>query len=228
MKIPGKFEEATFISRQNRYLGIVLIDGIEEKCFIPNPGRMTELLKPNVKVFVRKVSKKNRKTSLDLLGVKHGNTLVSIDSSLPNKLIQYSISNHLIPEISHAEIRPEFTFGNSRIDFLLRDGNKKCLLEVKSCTLVVDGQARFPDAPTKRGRRHVQELIKAGNLGYEAMIFFCIQREDANDFAPNDETDPEFGTALREAAKNGVEILAYTCKYSVKEIELDKKVPVLL
>ncbi|MHA1144526.1 MAG: DNA/RNA nuclease SfsA [Candidatus Helarchaeota archaeon] len=228
MKIEGEFLDGEFISRPNRFLGIVSVKGKHVQCFIPNPGRMFELLVPKIHVFLRRALNPNRKTAFDLVGVEYRSVLVSIDSNIPNKLLYHSIIRKKIPELQYSLVKPEISFGNSRIDFFLQENSEKCLMEVKSCTLVEDGWARFPDAPTKRGSRHVRELIDAKKKGFRAVIFFCIQRNDAIKFSPNDETDPEFGRTLRKAARSGVEILAFTCNYSITEIELDKRIKIEL
>lgn len=228
LKIEGKFEEGRFLSRPNRFLGIVSISGKSFECHIPNPGRMKELMIKNIRVFLKKADNPNRKTRFDMVGVDLGLTLVSMDSQLPNKLLYYSLTHDLVPEVRYPHVQKEKQFGDSRIDFFLQDDKEKCLMEVKSCTLVHDGLARFPDAPTKRGSRHVRELIEAKKKGMRSIVFFCIQRPDASSFSPNDETDPMFGRVLRRAASEGVEILAYTCNYSITEIELKSRVKIVL
>jgi len=176
---------------------------------------MHELLTPGTEVVLREVLKQNRKTDYDLIGVFYNGQPVSVDSRLPNKLVLEALRNRDIKELSEYNIiKPEYGYGHTRFDFFLANEHESCLLEVKSSTLVKDGVAMFPDAETERGRRHVMDLVKAKKEGYRACLLFIVQRTDAHVFAPNDETDPEFGKALRDAAKEGVEIYAYKMEIS--------------
>jgi len=171
---------------------------------------MHELLAPGTEVIVREVLKENRKTSYDLIGVFYNGQMVSVDSRVPNKLVLEALKNRDIKELSgYNIIKPEYGYGHTRFDFFLANEHESCLLEVKSSTLVKDGVAMFPDAKTERGRRHVRDLVKAKKEGYRACVLFIVQRIDAHLFAPNDETDPEFGKVLRDAAVKGVEVYAY-------------------
>jgi sugar fermentation stimulation protein A len=171
---------------------------------------MYELLIPGTEVFLRKVTEEKRKTCYDLIGVAYNGQLVSLDSRVPNKLVLEALRNRDIAELSeYTVIKPEFSYGHSRLDFFLANKRESCLLEVKSSTLVKDGVAMFPDAVTERGRRHVNELVKAKKEGYRACILFLVQRTDAHAFTPSDETDPKFGKALRNAVNEGVEVYAY-------------------
>jgi sugar fermentation stimulation protein A len=200
-----------FQERPNRFLAIVKIKDRVLPTFLPNPGRMHELLIPGTEVFLRKAVKENRKTSFDLIGVMHNGQRVSLDSRVSNKLVLEALKNKDIPELSeYNRIKPEFSYGHSRLDFLLTNEHERCLLEVKSSTLVKGKVAMFPDAVTERGRRHVNELAAAKKEGYRAGVIFLVQRTDAHSFTPCDETDPEFGKALRKAVKEGVEAYAYT------------------
>ncbi len=227
MKIEGRLLKAVFQERPNRYLASVEIDGKKTLCFVPNPGRMKELLVPNKLVILKEVLNKNRKTSYDLIGVYHNAQIISIDSRIPNKLIFEELKNRKLEEFSDYDtVKKEYRYGNSRLDFYLSNTSERCLLEVKSCTLVKDGRALFPDAPTERGRRHLMELIKAKKEGLRACVIFLIQRTDAEVFSPNDETDPKFGTALRLAEKEGVEVYAYSSEFKDNEIVLKSKVKV--
>ena len=204
-----------FQERLNRFAALVKIGDKVLLTFLPNPGRMHELLIPRTEVFLRKATKGNRKTSYDLIGVSHNGQKVSLDTRVPNKLVLEALKNKDIPELSeYTTIKPEFGYGQSRLDFFLANKHESCLLEVKSSTLVKDGVAMFPDAVTERGRRHVNELAKAKKEGYRACVIFLVQRTDAHSFAPCDETDPEFGKALRKAAKEGVEVYAYKTEIS--------------
>lgn len=214
MKIEGRTLRGIFQERPNRFLALVKIENRILPSFLPNPGRMHELLTPGTEVVLREVLKENRKTDYDLIGVFHNGQMVSVDSRVPNKLILEALRNREIEELSdYNTIKPEYGYGHTRFDFFLANEHERCLLEVKSCTLVKDGVAMFPDAKTERGRRHVRDLAKAREEGYRACVLFIVQRTDASVFAPNDETDPEFGKALRDAFFKGVEI--YACKVEI-------------
>jgi len=226
MKIRGKLVNGIFIRRLNRYAALVALDKKEIRCFLPNPGRMQELLIAGAKVVLRKMEGPGRKTLYDLIATYDGGIPVSIDSRVPNRLIFESLRKGDLEEFSQYKlIRPEYTYGKSRFDFLLKDGSER-LLEVKSCTLVKDGVALFPDAPTSRGRRHLMELAEARKKGYRACVLFLIQRTDAERFSPNDETDSMFGNALRQAFKEGVEVYAYMAEFYGREIVMKGKLRV--
>ncbi|MFX0196059.1 MAG: DNA/RNA nuclease SfsA, partial [Candidatus Hodarchaeota archaeon] len=157
--------------------------------------------------------------------VHHGNQIVSIDSRIPNKLVHEALLKKELEEfIGYDTIRTECMYGKSRIDFCLFAKNRKpCLVETKSCTLVKDGRALFPDAPSERGRRHLVELAEAKQKGYRTCVLFIVQRTDARIFSPNDKTDPRFGEALRMAATDGVEIYSYFSIYQGYEITIGGK-----
>ena len=216
IKIEEKIVRGVFQQRPNRFAAFVKIGDAISLAFLPNPGRMHELLIPGTEVFLRKVTKEKRKTCYDLIGVSYNSQMVSLDSRVPNKLVLEALRNQDIAELSkYRVIKPEFRYGHSRFDFFLANELESCLLEVKSSTLVKDGLAMFPDAVTERGRRHVNELVKAKKEGYRACILFLIQRIDAHSFAPSDETDPKFGKALRNAANEGVEVYAYKTEIAI-------------
>ena len=217
-----------FVYRQNRFLGKVRINGEIISCFIPNPGRMIELLYPGAEVYLVEKTSDKRKTRFDIILVNLDGVLVSIDSRIPNQIISEAISNNLIPEFFGTKIeRREYTWGRSRIDFVLKDESKKIFLEVKSCTLVHDNVAYFPDAPTERGSRHLKTLVDLLPLGRATMLFL-IQRSDAILFQPNLLTDPIFSNNLGEAFEKGVEIYAYNSNVSVKGVSIKNRVPVKL
>jgi len=210
IKIEGRTIRGVFQERPNRFSALVKVEDMVLPSFLPNPGRMHELLTPGTKVILREVLKENRKTDYDLIGVFYNSQRVSVDSRVPNKLVLEALKNRDIKELSEYNIiKPEYGYGHTRFDFFLANKHERCLLEVKSSTLVKDGVAMFPDAETERGRRHVTDLLKAKKEGYRACVLFIIQRTDAHVFAPNDETDPEFGKVLRDAAMKGVEVYAY-------------------
>ncbi|MHA1380478.1 MAG: DNA/RNA nuclease SfsA [Candidatus Helarchaeota archaeon] len=212
MLISKNIEDATFIKRYNKYLGLVKTENKEVQCFIPNPGRMKELLVRNNKVYVNSIEKKDRKTGFDLVAVNLGGKIVSIDSRVPNKFVLQLLKNKGLFSQQFDEIRPEYTYKNSRFDFYLKSNTTEYLVEVKSCTLVKDKVALFPDAPTKRGARHVHELTQAIDDGYKSVIIFFIQRDDADFFSPNKETDKLFSDNLKKAQNEGVNIIALANK----------------
>ncbi len=227
MRHPEPPLQATFLERPNRFLGVVNLNGKKVQCFIPNPGRMNELLTPKRKVFIFPKTGKHRKTKYDLTMVELDNTLVSIDSRLPNKLLRESIDRGLEEFRGYTVKGTEPTFGDSRLDLKLTDGAKQILLEAKSCTLVMEGVAYFPDAPTRRGARHMNTLVKALEHG-RATVCFIVQRNDAHEWRPYEIRDPQFTNALRNAVKNGVEAYAYTCKVSIDSVSLEKRIPIKL
>lgn len=229
MIFPSKPVEATFIKRLNRFLGVVEIEGTETECFIPNPGRMKELLEIGKKVYLLGKDAQNRKTRYDLILVNHNGKMVSIDSRVPNKVLQEAIDLSMIPELDGYSVKfKEYSFLNSRLDFLLEAKSKKpLLLEIKSCTLVKDDVAFFPDAPTKRGVRHICDLIQAPPKK-RAAIFFLIQRDDASVFQPNKATDPGFTEALTKASTLGLEIYAYNSLVTLDYLQINEKMMVRL
>ncbi|MEE9592282.1 MAG: DNA/RNA nuclease SfsA [Thermoplasmata archaeon] len=205
--------EAAFEERLNRFLVRVDRAGRTTLCHLPNPGRLLELLQPGAPVLLDRRSRQGRKTEYDLVAVRKGEVWVSVDTRLPNRAVRAWLTEGVLPEFrGYSSIHPEVVLGESRLDFLLRNG-RECYLEVKSCTLVEDGNALFPDAPTARGTRHVETLARAGEEGFRACILFVVQRPDARRFRPRDKTDPVFGKALREAQATGVEVFAYRATF---------------
>ena len=217
--VPG-----TFVRRLNRFAAEVLIDGKTEKVHVKNTGRLRELLLPGAKVTLQKASDPGRKTAYDLISVyKAGLEWVNIDSLVPNKLMkQYLMS------LDFDIVRPEFTFGNSRFDFYMERDGEKYLTEVKGCTLAADlarGIGLFPDAPTERGVKHLDELAAAAKIGYHCQVVFVIQMNGIHTVLPNDETHPQFGQALRRAMKAGVQVVCYGCHVEADRIKLVSKEP---
>jgi sugar fermentation stimulation protein A len=227
MKHPATPRPATFIKRPNRFLGVVDLDRTKVQAFIPNPGRMHELMVPGTRVYVIPKEGTHRKTRFDLTLVDYNDTLVSIDSRLPNYMLREAIDEGLPEFVGYRVKRAEPTFHDSRLDLMLTDGVNQVLLEAKSCTLVVDGIALFPDAPTKRGARHMNTLVVALEHG-RAAACFVIQRNDAREWRPNEEMDPEFTAALRNAVENGVEAYAFTCDINLNTVSIQKRVPINL
>jgi len=228
LKIEGKILNGSFKERLNRFSALIKLRGEEVKCFLPNPGRLKELLIPDAEVFLKEIKSRDRLTNYDLIAIKHGNVSVFIDSRMPNRLLSEALKRSRIKEFSmYNEVKPEFKFGHSKFDFFLTNGIDRCIIEAKSCTLVKNGKALFPDAPTERGRRHVLELIEAKKEGYRACILFLIQRPDADSFSSNDEVDPKFGEELRKALNHGVEIYAYRSCFDRKSITFLDKVKLI-
>lgn len=216
----------TFKSRPNRFIAMVEIDGKIEKCHVKNTGRCRELLLPDAEVYLEKSGNPQRKTAYDLIGVKKGELLINMDSQAPNKAVKEWLEKEVY--FKHVTfIKPECKYGNSRIDFYLEtEEGRKIFIEVKGVTLEEEGIARFPDAPTERGIKHIQELQQAVAEGYEAYILFVIQMKEILQFEPNDRTHQAFGDALREAQKHGVSILAYDCVVTRDSMRLDSPVKV--
>ncbi|WP_261856903.1 DNA/RNA nuclease SfsA [Clostridium folliculivorans] len=222
--------EAVFVKRPNRFQGYVILDNKEIMTHVPNTGRCKEILIPGTKVILRKEDSPERKTQYDLIAAYKGETLISIDSHIPNRVVQEALINKMIPSLEKYNIiMREKTFGNSRFDFKLSDGSgSEYYLEVKGVTLEKNGVASFPDAPTERGRKHLLELVEAKRQGKGAGVIFLIQLDDIKTFTPHDETDPEFGEALRYAAKNGVDVFAYCSEVTPDSITLKREVQVIL
>ncbi len=203
----NKIKRAVFIDRPNRFIAHVEVDGKTETVHVKNTGRCKELLLPGVKVILEESDNQDRKTRYDLIAVyKKDFGLINIDSQAPNK-----VAKEWLEAQSYSRIVPEYTYGSSRIDFYMEKNDEKYLLEIKGCTLEVDGVGYFPDAPTERGVKHIHELIKAKKEGYHTMLGFVIQMEDIHEVRPNVATHPEFGTAMAEARAAGVEIIFIEC-----------------
>ena len=215
-----------FRSRPNRFIAHVEIDGQEEVVHVKNTGRCRELLVPGCTVYCQKSDKPDRKTKFDLIAVRKGARLINMDSQAPNKAVGEWLASGGLGEIT--ELRAEVKHGDSRYDFAFRKDGKRCFLEVKGCTLEHDGVCAFPDAPTERGAKHIRGLTAAVGEGYGGYILFVIQMSDVKYIRPHDETDPEFGRALREAAQKGVTVLAMDCAVTPDTMELRLPVPVRL
>ena len=206
--------KAKFIARPNRFIAQVEVDGHIETVHVKNTGRCKELLIPGCTVFLTASDNPERKTKYDLVAViKDNGLLINIDSQAPNK-----VAAEYLQSQNYDVIIPEYTYGDSRIDFYMEKGKKKYLMEVKGCTLERDGIGYFPDAPTERGVKHINELIKAKKAGYHAILAFVIQMDGVTEVRPNIETHPEFGTAFEKAKKAGVEILFIPCHVGQDEI----------
>ncbi|WP_333861760.1 DNA/RNA nuclease SfsA [Clostridium sp.] len=230
MFINKKIIRAKFIRRPNRFQGYVLIDGNETLVHVPNTGRCKEILIPGATVVLREENNPLRKTKYDLIGAYKRQRFINIDSQIPNKVVEEALIHGKIEGLKeYTMVEREKTFGNSRFDFRLRnEADEEYYLEVKGVTLEENGETRFPDAPTERGRKHLLELIEVKNQGKGAGVLFLIQMEDVSYFTPNDDMDKAFGDALRLAYKNGVNIFAYDCSVGEDFITLKDRVSIRL
>ena len=222
----GTTEEGVFISRPNRFIAKVMVNGREETVHVKNTGRCRELLPQGARVILEKASEgSKRKTQFDLIAVYKNGMLINMDSQSPNKAAMEFIPQ-LFENVTY--IRPETVFGSSRFDFYIEAGDRKIFMEVKGCTLEDNGICRFPDAPTQRGLKHINELVTAAKSGYEAYILFVIQMEKAEYFTPNRDTHPQFADALKAASEKGVNVLAYTCTVTPDSMVIDKPCKIIL
>ena len=219
--VPGRF-----LRRPNRFIAHVEICGREEICHVKNTGRCKELLKPGARVWCQHWDKPERKTKYDLVAVEKGHRCINMDSQAPNAAVKEWLLEGGLGEIS--ELKAESKWGNSRFDFSFIKDGVGCFLEVMGVTLENDGVCAFPDAPTERGARHVQELTALKRAGLGAYILFVIQMADVCYLHPNDATDPAFGKALREAAAAGVQVLAMDCAVTEDTMALRQPVEVRL
>jgi len=226
MLLGNDLVEATFIERPNRFLSRVEIEGKEYLSHVPDPGRLKELLFPGAKVLVQPKAGAERKTKFATVMVYSGEELISINSQLPNRFVRFCLDHQGIPELADWSVKKqEFTLGRSRIDFLLEKNGKEKLLEVKSVTLVEEGVARFPDAVTERGRRHVLHLIDSITPERSAGVLFVIQRSDAISFQPHWQRDPKFAQALAASVEKGLELYIYTSQIEPHRMTLGQSIP---
>ena len=215
-----------FLARPNRFIAHVQIDEQTEVVHVKNTGRCRELLPVGAEVWCQKSGNPSRKTKYDLITVRKGSRLINMDSQAPNLAAKEWLAAGGLGSID--SLRAETKHGDSRFDFSFTKDGKQCFLEVKGCTLETEGVCAFPDAPTERGAKHLRGLTEAVKDGYGGYVLFVIQMEDVKYLHPNDATDPEFGRALREAAANGVEVLAVNCHVTVDEMVIRNFVPVTL
>lgn len=217
--------QGKFIKRPNRFIAHVEIEGKEEIVHVKNTGRCKELLVPGAVVYLQKSDNPARSTAYDLIAVQKGERLINMDSQIPNRVVEewLKTGDFFCDLIS---VRPETTYGNSRFDLYVETKEEKIFIEVKGVTLEEDDVVRFPDAPSERALKHIEELIKAKQEGYRSMLFFVIQMSGVKYFTPNVDTQPEFGDGLKRAVEAGVEIYAYDCKVTADTINLQNPVPV--
>lgn len=218
---------ARFLDRPNRFVAHVLLGQETVTCHVKNTGRCRELLVPGARVYLERGRNPGRRTAWDLIAVEKDGKLINMDAQAPNRVFgEWARAGRFIPGLTL--LRPETTFGGSRFDFYWEAPGRRGFVEVKGVTLEEDGVVRFPDAPTLRGVKHLEELVRARRAGYEAAVCFVIQMEDVIRFQPNDRTHPAFGQALRAAAAAGVEVLALDCRVAPDRLELNRPVPVEL
>ena len=222
-----RISKGTFLERPNRFIAYAELSGKTEVIHVKNTGRCAELLIPGASIYVQESDNPARKTKWDLIGVEKGSRMINMDSQVPNLVVKEWIeSGHLTSDIRM--VRPETAYGNSRFDLYVETGSSRIFIEVKGVTLEEEGVVRFPDAPSDRAVKHLQELEKAVREGYEAYVFFVIQMKGVRYFTPNMDTHPAFCEALKSAKAAGVNILAYDCRVSGDQIEIADPVPVVL
>ena len=227
----NEVRKAVFVERPNRFIAKVIVDGKDETVHVKNTGRCKELLIKGSTVYLSASDNPKRKTKYDLIVVdkitKDGILKINMDSQIPNDVVgEWLEKSNLFSE--KAKIKREVFYNKSRFDFYIEDGDRKAFLEVKGVTLEENGIAKFPDAPTERGIKHINELIDAVNEGYEAYIFFVIQMKSITLFTPNCKTHLEFGEALKTARNSGVKILAFDCIITDDSIVIDNEIEVKL
>ena len=221
----GKVVQGRFLSRPNRFIALVELNGAETVCHVKNTGRCRELLRPGAAVYLERSGNPSRKTAFDLIAVDKDGLLVNMDAQAPNRVFG-EFARTFDP--TAVDVKPEFVYGASRLDFCLTTPAGLHLVEVKGVTLEENGHARFPDAPTERGVKHLWELIRAKKNGSDAGILFIIQMKGVSLLRPNRETHPAFADALREAAEAGVQLGALDCRVLPGQVEADCSVPIEL
>ena len=219
--------KAQFLNRPNRFIAHCIVDGAKETVHVKNTGRCKELLTENATVYLEKSDNPNRKTLYDLVAVEKGKILVNMDSQSPNKAAGEWLSKGGYIK-NPTLIKPEAKFGASRIDFYLENENEKAFVEVKGVTLENNGVACFPDAPTQRGAKHLNELIAARKQGYKTAVVFVIQMKGCTKFVPNDATDKVFADTLRLAHQQGVDVIAVDCNVTPDSMVIDQNIQISL
>lgn len=220
-----KIISGIFRRRPNRFIAYVETESGLEICHVKNTGRCRELLVDGAKVYLEESGNPARKTKYDLVAVEKGSLLINMDSQAPNKAAAEYLPT-LLPDLTL--LRPETRFGNSRFDFYAETQKEKWFIEVKGVTLERDGAALFPDAPTQRGTKHLQELCQCVNQGYRAGVLFVIQMTGVSYFSPNSETDPEFAAALKKASQCGVRLEAIDCHVTPNSMTPHEKITIRL
>ena len=223
----GEVKRGRFLARPNRFVAHVELEGERVVCHVKNTGRCRELLTSGAAVYLERAENPARKTPYDLIAVEKGDLLINMDAQAPNKVFgEWAAAGRFLPGLT--ALRPEFTWEDSRFDFRLDTPQGPFFVEVKGVTLEEDGEARFPDAPTERGIKHLRGLRRAVEQGCRAAVFFVVQMKGPVRFRPNDAAHPAFGAALREAAAAGVGVFARDCLVTPESLTLDAPVPVVL
>jgi sugar fermentation stimulation protein A len=225
--IGGPLHKGKFLRRPNRFTVVLESLEGEVRCHLHDPGRLKELLVPGAELLYRGVESKGRKSAWDIVAVRHGDIHVVLDSRIPNRVLKLLVEKSIL---DFQILKEEYTFEDSRIDFLLERSGEKHLTEVKGCSLCKDGQALFPDAPTLRGKRQIEDLAKWVTLGGRSLLVFVILRPDANSISPNWDTDPEFSKALKSAVTEGLQTLAVKVSFEEETVALSFRgfVPVII
>ena len=227
MKLYANIHRAEFLERPNRFIARCRMGGTEVLCHVKNTGRCRELLVPGARVYLEESGNPNRKTKYDLIAVEKGERLINMDAQAPNQVFgEWARAGKWVPDLTL--LRPETKYGASRFDFYWEAPGRRGFVEVKGVTLEEDGVVRFPDAPTLRGVKHLEELIAAQEAGYEAAVCFVVPGGDVRWLEPNDRTHPEFGQALRRAAREGVQVLALDCAVQPDRLDIAGPVEVRL
>ena len=226
----GELVPATFVKRGNRFTaGVYLESGGVSTAFIPTTGRLTGALMPGCRVWLEPAENKERQTPYTLvLSELEGGGLCSVNAYMANWLFGEAMENRSLDVFPYPMVEREVSFGRSRLDFRLTEGDEICWVEVKSVTYAEEGVGMFPDAPTTRGRKHLGELAKLVEQGHRASAVFVVQREDAGRFAPFERIDPEFAEELRRVSAAGVEVHAFRCDVSVEEVLIAEEIPIIL
>ena len=229
MKLGAKVVDGIFLDRPNRYLAKVEIDGKKVSAHVPDPGRLPGLMIPGRRIRLIHNPGPQRKTDYTLALVRHGRIWVSVYPVFANRLVGEALGDYSLPGFGgYAGVRSEVKVGHSRFDFQLDFPAGPMLIEVKSVSLVEQSVGKFPDAPTDRGRRHVEELIRLKQKGTRTAVMFVSQRSDTRSITPNDDIDPEFGSRLREARGSGVELYGFNCRVTASAVALNDPVKVVV
>jgi sugar fermentation stimulation protein A len=223
----GPLTEATFLARPNQLIVEARIAGRVVRAHMADRGRLVDLLVPGARLLLAPRDEIGRKTAFQVVGVYSGDELVSLDTQLPNRLIVTALAMSALPQFArYTRVQREVTIGSHRFDFRLGEGLNTCVLEVKSVGKVVDGLARFPDAPTERGQQHLEVLAQMARSGQRSALLFVVQRHNARALVPDDKVDPAFARALRAAVAAGVEAYAYLCPLTPEGLTLGTAIPI--
>ncbi|HHU63833.1 MAG TPA: DNA/RNA nuclease SfsA [Clostridiales bacterium] len=222
--------KGTLVKRQNRFVAQVMVDNDKHLAHVPNTGRMKEFMVPGADVWIRPATTTGRKTAYDLLLIREGESMVYIDSRGANQMIYEAINRGELAKYFPVvkDIKREVVYGNSRMDMAVFDGYYHHLIEIKCVTLVKEGRAMFPDAPTQRGTKHIKDLIRAVEEGYKSWLVFVVQRQDGTSFSSNHSTDPLFSETVKYGASKGVNLLALNCVVDTSAVALNDVIDIFL